>query len=307
MRDSFADGCWLVELSPLRGAGTPRAHRVRRRSGCPTRPRATRRGCSRRTWRSVSCCSCSTRASTSPAPARELAELLLPAAPGLRILATSRAPLGLPAEHSLLVNPLEVRRRTTRPPPTPTRSPCSSTGPGRRCRTSRSPRTTPPPSPSCAAGSTGSRWPLSSPPSGCAACPSRRCSPGSSDRFRVLGTARTATDRHRTLRAAVSWSYELCTPAEQKLWAELSVFPGGFALRRGRARLRAGHRRDAAPSGREVGRPGAIEPTDRYQLLDTMREFGAERLAAGARRPRRCGPGTATTTWGWRSGPRPAA
>src|SRR6185437_7424913 len=38
----------------------------------------------------------------------ELAALLLPAAPGLRILATSRAPLGLAAEHSLLISPLEL-------------------------------------------------------------------------------------------------------------------------------------------------------------------------------------------------------
>ena len=38
----------------------------------------------------------------------ELAALLLSAAPGLRILATSRAPLGLPAEHSLLITPLEL-------------------------------------------------------------------------------------------------------------------------------------------------------------------------------------------------------
>ena len=102
-----------------------------------------------------------------------------------------------------------------------------------------------------------------------------------SDRFRVLGTVRTSTDRHRTLRAAVAWSYELCTPAEQKLWAELSVFPGGFGL----------------PAAEHVCGPGTGETLrrladksviqavsdGRFQLLDTMREFGAELLhAAGA-------------------------
>jgi hypothetical protein len=48
------------------------------------------------------------------------------------------------------------------------------------------------------------------------------------DRFRILGTSRTLTDRHRTLRAAVGWSYDLCSPAEQRLWKRLSVFLGGF-------------------------------------------------------------------------------
>ncbi len=34
--------------------------------------------------------------------------------------------------------------------------------------------------------------------------------------------------RHRTLRAAIGWSHELCTPSERLLWARLSVFTGPF-------------------------------------------------------------------------------
>jgi predicted ATPase len=34
--------------------------------------------------------------------------------------------------------------------------------------------------------------------------------------------------RHRTLRAAIGWSHELCTPSERLLWARLSVFTGMF-------------------------------------------------------------------------------
>jgi len=34
--------------------------------------------------------------------------------------------------------------------------------------------------------------------------------------------------RHRTLRAAIDWSHELCTPSERLLWARLSVFTGPF-------------------------------------------------------------------------------
>ena len=105
-----------------------------------------------------------------------------------------------------------------------------------------------------------------------------------SDRFRVLGTARTATDRHRTLRAAVSWSYELCTPAEQRLWAELSVFPGCFALAAAEHVCGPGTgetlRRLVEKS---VVQPGSSPATTATSMLDTMREFGAELLnAAGA-------------------------
>jgi predicted ATPase len=39
------------------------------------------------------------------------------------------------------------------------------------------------------------------------------------------------TARHQTLRAAIGWSHELCTPAERLLWARLSVFAGPFWLR----------------------------------------------------------------------------
>ena len=51
------------------------------------------------------------------------------------------------------------------------------------------------------------------------------------DRFRLLtGGSRTALERHQTLRAAVDWSYEALGPAEQALLARLSLFAGGFSL-----------------------------------------------------------------------------
>lgn len=51
------------------------------------------------------------------------------------------------------------------------------------------------------------------------------------DRFALLtGGARGALPRHRTLRTAIGWSHELCTPPERLLWARLSVFAGQFDL-----------------------------------------------------------------------------
>ena len=119
------------------------------------------------------------------------------------------------------------------------------------------------------------------------------------DRFRLLtGGSRTALDRHRTLRSTVDWSYALLTPSEQVLFDRLSAFAGGFTLEAAEAVCAAGA--DEAPArsllgatevldllGRLVdkslvqadgqGRPdGAV----RYRLLETLREYGRERLAA---------------------------
>jgi len=104
-----------------------------------------------------------------------------------------------------------------------------------------------------------------------------------------------ADGRHRTLRDAIGWSYDLCAPAEQALWARLSVFAGSFDLAAaeevcassdlGRDRifetilrlvdksvlLHAGPPGGAAADG---GQPM------RLRMLGIVREFGAERLAA---------------------------
>jgi predicted ATPase len=53
------------------------------------------------------------------------------------------------------------------------------------------------------------------------------------DQFRLLtGGGRDALPRHRTLRTAIGWSHELCTPEERLLWSRLSVFAGSSTWRR---------------------------------------------------------------------------
>ena len=98
------------------------------------------------------------------------------------------------------------------------------------------------------------------------------------DRFHVLtGGRRAGLPRHQTLRAAIEWSHELCTPTEQVLWARLSVFAGAFDLAAAEAVCaddelsRGAGRRVADRPGGEVcarhraGRPspgaGAAEPS----------------------------------------------
>ncbi|MFC4909805.1 ATP-binding protein [Actinomadura gamaensis] len=111
------------------------------------------------------------------------------------------------------------------------------------------------------------------------------------DRFRLLGTARAGGDRHRTLRAAIEWSHELCTAEERLLWARLSVFPGDFDLTAAE-RVCGG---DGLPGeelfevlGRLVEKSVVQVERDgrRYRMLDTLREYGAERLAELGEGPR---------------------
>jgi predicted ATPase/DNA-binding CsgD family transcriptional regulator len=106
-------------------------------------------------------------------------------------------------------------------------------------------------------------------------------------RFRLLtGGSRTALERQQTLRATVDWSYALLTGAEQVLLARLSVFAGNFDLDAAEAvcgfpgidRLDvAGLLGSLVDKSLVVAEPAG--GTLCYRLLETIRLFAAERLA----------------------------
>ncbi|MFC7303920.1 ATP-binding protein [Streptomyces monticola] len=91
-----------------------------------------------------------------------------------------------------------------------------------------------------------------------------------------------AHPRHRTLRAAIGWSLELCTPEERLLWARLSVFSGGFDEEAAQ-QVCAGGPLSAARIGPVlaglVSKSVVVARAGRYQMLDTLREYGAQWLA----------------------------
>ena len=107
------------------------------------------------------------------------------------------------------------------------------------------------------------------------------------DRFGMLkGTSPVVAPRHRTLLAAVAWSHDLCTPDEQLLWRRASVFSGSFDLAAA----------EAVCCGGELARDGVLDALlglvdksvvvneqlgdrMRFRMLDTIREYGEERLA----------------------------
>lgn len=106
------------------------------------------------------------------------------------------------------------------------------------------------------------------------------------DRFRLLSSgSRAVLPRHQTLRALIDWSYGLCTGPERLLWERVSVFSGGLDL-------------DAAEqvcAGDGIAREDVLDlviglvdksvlvredhpQTVRYRLLETIRQYGRERL-----------------------------
>jgi non-specific serine/threonine protein kinase len=106
------------------------------------------------------------------------------------------------------------------------------------------------------------------------------------NRFALLvkGT-RTALPRQQTLRAAIDWSYELLTPDEQRLFRRLSVFRGGFTLDAVQALWSDGDKRDQDALellthlvDKSLVAITSRTETRRFGLLETIRRYAWERL-----------------------------
>ncbi len=101
---------------------------------------------------------------------------------------------------------------------------------------------------------------------------------GLSDRFRLLTSgSRTAQPRHRTLRAVIAWSWDLLTAEERALAERVAVLPAGVTAASAAA-IGSGDVPAllSALVDRSILRlgPGA----GRYRMLETLREYGIERL-----------------------------
>ncbi|MFJ7047708.1 ATP-binding protein [Streptomyces sp. NPDC101112] len=111
------------------------------------------------------------------------------------------------------------------------------------------------------------------------------------DRYQLLTCGSpTSAPRHRTLRSAVDWSHELCTPEEQAVWARLSVFVGGFDLAAAEAVCGGDPPGGDAPGGGgngevEAGDPGAGAggTTEAARAAGTASTSGTARTAGTAR------------------------
>ncbi|NUT35489.1 MAG: AfsR/SARP family transcriptional regulator [Hamadaea sp.] len=100
------------------------------------------------------------------------------------------------------------------------------------------------------------------------------------DRFQLLtGGSRTALARHRTLRAVVDWSWDLLSEAERDLLRRLSVFSGGVSLEAAERVCADGYALDLLTALVEKSLlVSSGEGAPRYRMLNTIREYAARRL-----------------------------
>ncbi|MEO3807942.1 hypothetical protein ABGB17_02955 [Sphaerisporangium sp. B11E5] len=108
---------------------------------------------------------------------------------------------------------------------------------------------------------------------------------GLSDRFRLLTTgSRAAAPRHRTLRAVIAWSWDLLGENERTVAERVSVLPGGVtpesaaAVCAGTAVL-PGEVPELLAALVDKSLLLLAPDAGRYRMLETLREYGIERLA----------------------------
>ncbi|MBR7828460.1 hypothetical protein KDK95_19270 [Actinospica sp. MGRD01-02] len=105
------------------------------------------------------------------------------------------------------------------------------------------------------------------------------------DRFTLLrGAARDAPERHRTLHAVIDWSWNLLTPDGRAAMRVLSVFPGGFTAEAARNVLGRDGAVDVLWVLEQLVDQSLVQALDtaagtRFQMLETVREFSAARRA----------------------------
>ena len=129
-------------------------------------------------------------------------------------------------------------------------------------------------SPSSAAGSTTCRSQSSSPPPAPASSLPAQILDRLGQRLDLLKGGRDADPRQQTLRATIEWSHELLTEDEQQLFARLAVFAGGCTLDAAEDVCDA----DLDVLQSLVEKSLLRHTGDRFWMLETIREFAAERL-----------------------------
>jgi predicted ATPase len=91
----------------------------------------------------------------------------------------------------------------------------------------------------------------------------------------LTASRRDLPARQQTLRATIEWSYELCSADEQRLFARLAVFSGGFMLEAAEIVCDA----DLDTLEGLLDKSLIRRDVDRFSMLETIREYAGERLA----------------------------
>ncbi len=95
-------------------------------------------------------------------------------------------------------------------------------------------------------------------------------------RLDLFKGGRDVDDRQQTLRATIEWSHDLLTPGERALFARIGVFAGGCTVESAEAVADA----DLDTLQSLVEKSLLRHTNDRFWMLETIREYAVERLAA---------------------------
>ncbi|HYK31405.1 MAG TPA: hypothetical protein VEV63_05555, partial [Streptosporangiaceae bacterium] len=216
-----------------------------------------------------------------------LADALLRGSPGLRVLATSREPLGLPGEVTYQVRPLAV------PSADQDADLGAASAPAVRLFLDRASAarggSVAEPGLEAAAGRIcrkldGLPLAIELAAARMGTLSAAEIEANLSDRFRFLAYRRPATDpRHQALRAAMDWSYELLSPDERGVLQELSVFAGSLGLAQAAEVCTGGDVAAALDvidrlAGKSLVTAETAASGTRYRLLETVRQYAADRL-----------------------------
>ena len=103
------------------------------------------------------------------------------------------------------------------------------------------------------------------------------------ERFRLLAAGRGAQERHRTLQAAISWSHDLLGNEERRVFRRLAVFPAPSTWKRPSEwpPVTATRSTSSRPwcTWWTVRSSSTTRISGRYRLLETLRQYAADRLA----------------------------
>ncbi|MDQ8043310.1 MAG: BTAD domain-containing putative transcriptional regulator [Patulibacter sp.] len=219
-----------------------------------------------------------------------LADDLLGHCPGLRIIATSREPLGIPGEHLAQIPPLGM-------PPVGATAEEALTYPAVRLFADRAAAAAPGFAVDDATVAEvieicrrldGQPLAIELATARLRSLPVAQIAERLDDRFRLLtGGSRAALPRQRTLRAVVDWSWELLDEAERALARRIAIFPAGV-VPESAAAVCAGDGVDEADVpdllAALVDKSLLVLVDDdtgqgaRYRMLETIREYGIERM-----------------------------
>ncbi len=286
----FPDGAWFVDLSPIRDAALVAAEAaqvlgVREEPGRPLLQSLGAHLAQRRTLLILDNCEHLVQ------PAAELAHALLRAAPGLRILASSREALRVPGEQLYPIWPLplpaagdgrEALARSTAVRLFVARA--QSHKPAFTLNERESPAVA-----ELVARLEGIPLALELAAARVRVLSVADINKRLGERYKLLtGGSRVLQERQQTLRALVDWSHELLRPEEQTLLRRLAVFAGGFDLEAaeqvcGAEPLDALDVLDLLGSLVEKSLVMVQEREDgstRYRMLETLRDYAHEKLVA---------------------------